>query len=1836
MAAGSTNNPSSEINVVIIGETGTGKSTFINYLTNLFYNGSLTNLKVAIPTRYLKANMPSIIPQHHEACLNDVTRSKTGKCTKYTFTVEQVHFNFFDTPGINDTGGYLSDNENVDRIFECIQTLQHITALVLVLNGTQARLTVNIRNVLERFRDRIPDIIYRNVIVILTNCAPHTVNFGSVKLLNHAPIFHMQNSAFSSDAQAWTSQTREILQRDWSVSMQTMNDFIKTLLTLTAISTESLSAMNDDRNAIRSVLHESRLMIMELQHIEDELTALEQASNIYSANIEKYASTSGQPTKSIQAICHERCSLTETTRVGERVLRRCTVIVNGRCTVCVGKCSYDIHYHDRRLIKSVPRTLKVAISSMANKYTEARKDKAACETKCETVQETKRVIEQSLQEQFIKVRDACLRVKSNCQGFNVAEELCMFVNFLKNDMSSLRSPSITRKAAKFVEKLEALADDLQDDDSLISIIEPPSTLGMHPPMSPPLAAKRKTANNNNKQALKASQLQPTSTGNDDLILINPSPTSSLIAQVDHILNGSFSSLNVIGDIPSAEDDEQRKKKVSTVAISDSFLRSQSIQQQQPPSDSNNSRNYAEYSTERLVVLSRESTEEYKLIAKELNRRCGGTSIGYLTPAQLSILCEYYASSRTLQLDELIRVHSQLQLDIQQLTDHDPFEILSVPTEKLLHLAAVSLYYRFALYANFMTSNPIMAAAHQVKETISDAMSRLGVGGNQYTMKNNENNDTRHLSLDTSNIAKVLVIGETGSGKSTFINYLTNYFRGGSLQNIKVAIPSKFHPTITEQFSHCENNIRDTTQSKTDMCNQYIFVDTASPAQKQYIFLDTPGLSDTRGAEQDNINMNKIIDGVESLGGLSAVIIVVNGTTGRLTLNLRNVIARLRGNLPDVVMDNVIVVLTNAKRHEANFNISSLQLHGTVYPYYMQNSAFSQDSNTWDQAALDALQFDWDASMDELKRMIETIDTFKIKSVTAFKDMKDIRNAIKALMHEARLEVSHIQKMQDELAAFEHALKQYKTDEVTYKDYTRERVVETKELVDTKYHSTVCRKCDHVCHDKCGLHETTTHGNRIFQRCWAMSSEGQCFICPGHCLYTEHYHARKTMKVKQQKLQDVLHDIKAKYDLATRNKADFQSRITTTQDAKNMLQRALKQKLEEIKHKCAELRRICSGFNLAQELHALIDQLKAEAVMLRNIEAKQQAEEFIRSLSEFCRQLEADQVAKQVLPPMRLVDTYTSKPFRSSTSSTTTTAPPSQISPSENTPNLNTSVLDLITRLNKPKKPLPPTSDEDDDDNDENSENDDDYENTREIPSASSRSSRHLHQTDNDNNHDDEIGLIHDRRKRRQLPLNNNNNSNNNNTNTNTNSLQQQYAILTTTELVQRYTDCKDARKSNAILIELNRRSQGKSTGPLVSPTDIGTFARYTQLYGSQDAPTLSHLYLQLQQRISNMTEPDILNIIRVPGDLLLEISAIYTLIAQKNQQQQQGQNADGNFANESAFERPPDHIASSMMMKMSTPTSQTSMGYFSPPASHHPGGATITTPTSPNTFFKPIQPTNMNNVNIQPAALQTPIFSLLTSSTQQQQQHQQQQQQQQSPQQQQSSLSFAGFTGYHTGSGDGNSISSQFQFQKPPPPPPPSFVPSSSSPSSSTTMMPMSTTIRSDRSVTDSPFTFVSPPSSNVFESTFAFVTPTTTTASKDDYAMINIAPLPNIITDDDITNGNTLTNTDITHLLTLYNDAKLSNKNAQLFAIYQELERRCTGVNCNQLTKDYPAVYETKLNEHAHKTLSELKQTYSNIQQQIRVRINNDATHINDVPKELIIESAALLATIKQKETYI
>ncbi len=128
---------------------------------------------------------------------------------------------------------------------------------------------------------------------------------------------------------------------------------------------------------------------------------------------------------------------------------------------------------------------------------------------------------------------------------------------------------------------------------------------------------------------------------------------------------------------------------------------------------------------------------------------------------------------------------------------------------------------------------------------------------------------------------------TGAGKSTFINLLANYFMGGKVDKLEVAIASKHHSRVTLRNvpAGTETDIHNGTVSQTNDCSNYGFHDPSG--RMKFQFIDTPGLSDTRGAAQDDVNVDKILEACEGVSALAAIILVVNGTVPRLTL-VRNV------------------------------------------------------------------------------------------------------------------------------------------------------------------------------------------------------------------------------------------------------------------------------------------------------------------------------------------------------------------------------------------------------------------------------------------------------------------------------------------------------------------------------------------------------------------------------------------------------------------------------------------------------------------------------------------------------------------------------------------------------------------------------------------------------------------------------------------------------------------------------------------------------------------------------------------------------------------------------------
>ena len=88
-----------------------------------------------------------------------------------------------------------ADDANLDNILEKASSLSHISAIILVANGSQVRETITMKNVFTLLRGHLPDAVLQNALFILSNCTKLTrlallTYFAS----SHSSIFHVASS----------------------------------------------------------------------------------------------------------------------------------------------------------------------------------------------------------------------------------------------------------------------------------------------------------------------------------------------------------------------------------------------------------------------------------------------------------------------------------------------------------------------------------------------------------------------------------------------------------------------------------------------------------------------------------------------------------------------------------------------------------------------------------------------------------------------------------------------------------------------------------------------------------------------------------------------------------------------------------------------------------------------------------------------------------------------------------------------------------------------------------------------------------------------------------------------------------------------------------------------------------------------------------------------------------------------------------------------------------------------------------------------------------------------------------------------------------------------------------------------------------------------------------------------------------------------------------------------------------------------------------------------------------------------------------------------------------
>lgn len=475
--------------------------------------------------------------------------------------------------------------------------------------------------------------------------------------------------------------------------------------------------------------------------------------------------------------------------------------------------------------------------------------------------------------------------------------------------------------------------------------------------------------------------------------------------------------------------------------------------------------------------------------------------------------------------------------------------------------------------------------------------------------------------------KVLVMGQTGSGKSTFLNMAANYLLYGSFGRsaeqqklLKVIIPTKFLKVTEQGFSHSEYNVKHQGKSQTSEPTAYRL-----GLDDRYItFIDTPGMGDTEGLQRDEKNLEKILNKAAKSGELAGIILFFNGAETRDNTTKEYTFSKLIGAIPDVALKNMIVVLTNVRKDSCNFPLDKILSLGVSADriFYMQNSVLASDPETWkDQDILNHLLLDWDDSMKTMGKIAQKLSVTSSNINNEFKKMYELRNLVKRKFHDVILTFSEMQETQSAIEAFQAKYESENNVAQDFKDYAQKATVTSRKFVqdNSRHYSTICSTHNTVCHDQCSLTETCQVGNKIFVGCAAFngSHNGErCNTCSSSqksCSYEKHYHARGQFMDVTETLQDRLTEYQNRYNQAQANAQDAQAELNSAQDALQHMHGTIDKFSQEVQTNLEELKKICRGYNFVAELEATIKVLKQEAKRYTSLEAKNSANSFISAL-----------------------------------------------------------------------------------------------------------------------------------------------------------------------------------------------------------------------------------------------------------------------------------------------------------------------------------------------------------------------------------------------------------------------------------------------------------------------------------------------------------------------------------------------------------------------------------------------------------------------------------------------
>ncbi|QKD61950.2 uncharacterized protein FOBCDRAFT_148152 [Fusarium oxysporum Fo47] len=161
--------PTAQYNILILGETGVGKSTFINSFINYIMYDSLDEAM-------LRVGKESDVEKESKGGI-----SATQNTVTYEFIVDGKIIRLIDTPGIGDTRGIDQDQKNVKDILETLESVDKLNTILFLMKPNSARLTATFDFCLTELLSHLHKDTNKNIVFGFTNSRSTNYMLGDTR-----------------------------------------------------------------------------------------------------------------------------------------------------------------------------------------------------------------------------------------------------------------------------------------------------------------------------------------------------------------------------------------------------------------------------------------------------------------------------------------------------------------------------------------------------------------------------------------------------------------------------------------------------------------------------------------------------------------------------------------------------------------------------------------------------------------------------------------------------------------------------------------------------------------------------------------------------------------------------------------------------------------------------------------------------------------------------------------------------------------------------------------------------------------------------------------------------------------------------------------------------------------------------------------------------------------------------------------------------------------------------------------------------------------------------------------------------------------------------------------------------------------------------------------------------------------------------------------------------------------------------------------------------------------------------------------------------------------------